>query len=58
MKDLIGEKAKLHIVKNGQDLFYTAVVVDVTDQHITFVDKYNNKYVFLLEYVKEATCQK
>jgi len=53
MKEHIGETVKLHIERNGADLFYTAKVMDVTDTHISFKDKYNINYCFRRQDVVE-----
>ena len=55
MKELIGKTCNIHIEKNKKDLFYTAKVINVTDTHIYFIDKFNEPYVYKLTYLIEAS---
>ena len=50
-----GKRVKLHIIKNGADLFYTALITDVNDTHITFIDKYKKQFTFKLDLVQEIS---
>ena len=49
MKEHIGEIVKLHIDRNGSDLFYTAKILPGTDTHISFIDKYKIPYTYRLQ---------
>jgi len=53
MKQYIGKTCKLHIVVNGKDLFYTAKVKDVSDTHISFIDKFGEDYTFRMTDIVE-----
>jgi hypothetical protein len=54
MKQLIGRSCCLAVCINGRDLFYTAKeVLDVSDTHITFIDRYNKQYTINLNNVVE-----
>ena len=61
MKDWIGKKARIIINVEGSRHTYTAKIIDVTDSHITFIDKFETKYTKILsevldiEEVKEWT---
>ena len=56
MKGLIGKSCKIEVDRNGKSLFYTiSEVLDVTDTHITFLDRYNNQYTYRLQDVVEIS---
>lgn len=46
MNEYIGDTVKLHIDRKGIDLFYTAKILQITDTHISFKDKYDVKYCY------------
>lgn len=48
MKDWIGKKVKIIVNVEGVRYTYTAEVLDVTDSHITFIDKFGTKYSKIL----------
>ena len=53
-KVFLGQSCKMTVVINGKSLFYTVKkVLDISSDHITFVDKFDEKYRYALEYVKE-----
>lgn len=54
MKDLIGKRIKIVVNSTGEDLTFTAIVNQVSDSHITFTDKFNKRYKFLITLVKEV----
>lgn len=54
MKELIGKKTYIIINRGGKDLFFTAIILSVSDIHITFKDKFNKVLSFNIESVKEA----
>lgn len=50
MKQLIGRSCRLTVFLNGKSLFYTAkTVLEVSDTHITFIDKFNERYSYRLQ---------
>lgn len=49
MKEYLNKNVKLHIRRSGADLFFKALVNEVTNTHITFTDKYGKLYTFLIE---------
>ncbi len=54
MKNYIGKPCKLHININDADLFFSAKeVLNVTEEHITFRDKFNKVYTFQCKNVIE-----
>jgi len=55
MEDMIGKKYKITILKqsNNTRLFYTGYIIDVTNIHISFKDKYNILRVFLKTDIEE-----
>lgn len=55
MKQLIGHKCKLHIISKNKNLFYTARILDMTSTHIYFIDKFNVKYIYNLNDIKEIS---
>ncbi|PIN78324.1 hypothetical protein COV14_04140 [Candidatus Woesearchaeota archaeon CG10_big_fil_rev_8_21_14_0_10_33_12] len=46
MKEYTNKQCKLHINIGGKDLFFNAIITDVSDTHISFTDKYNDKFSF------------
>ena len=46
MKHHEGKKCKIHIQRDGKDLYYEADVLSVDESHITFVDKFGKEYTF------------
>ena len=60
MKEWIGKKANISVeivteeggVKGSEVLFYKGTVKDVTDTHLTFVDKYGLTFTYRLSEVK------
>lgn len=55
MKEYIGKTVKLHLIKNGAHLFYTAMVTSVTDTHITFIDRDEKMFSFKVEDIEEIS---
>ena len=53
MKEYLDKTCKIHIAINGKDLFYTARIINVSDTHITFVDKFNETLTFRLQDIIE-----
>jgi hypothetical protein len=53
MKEFISKKCKISIIANKKQLFFIATVQSVTDNHITFLDKYNKLYTFRIKDVFE-----
>lgn len=58
MQEYIGERVKLHIDRDGHDLFYSAKILNITDTHISFLDKFNKKYCYRLTDVVEINDEK
>lgn len=54
MRQFLNKRVKLSLNVNGAKLYYTALIIDATDTHFTFIDKYNNKYCFAIALVEEA----
>ena len=49
MKQLIGSSCRITISLNNSNLQYTVQkVLEVTDKHITFLDKFGGIYVYLI----------
>jgi len=46
MKQYIGKRCKIHILFNGENLFYTADVTGVSTTHISFLDKFKRHYTY------------
>lgn len=44
MKEWIGKKVKISHETNGKTFFYTGKIIEVSDTHITFIDKFGTKY--------------
>jgi len=56
MQQYLNHPCRLHILFEGKNLFYHAKkVTEVTENHITFIDRFNNTYTFRLADIKEAS---
>lgn len=54
MKEWIGKSAKIIIIKDKIKLYFSAkMILDITQEHITFIDKYNFPYTFHKSLVEE-----
>ena len=53
MKRYKDKKVKLIVKVQGQLLNYTAKVLEVSEQHITFYDKFGKVYSYLLKDIVE-----
>lgn len=56
MKQYIGKKVKIHMKVNGNDLFYEAQIISVTETHINFTDKHEKDYLFRILDIIEMRC--
>jgi len=55
MEQYLNKSCKILILINGKCLFYNVKsVTNVSDTHISFLDKYNNSYTYKKEDVKEV----
>ena len=54
MKYLIGRKCKLTIEYGNKLLFFTAKVSNVTDTHISFLDKFDDYFTFNVSDIKQV----
>ena len=55
MKEYIGKNCKIHVNINDNDLFYTAHILDVSDNHISFSDKFNQNFVVRISNIVQMT---
>lgn len=55
MKQYIGQDCRIHLQRGGKDLHFTAHVTDVTDSHITFIDKFGEIFTFRISEVIEVS---
>ena len=46
MKEYLGRNCKIHLNRNGKDLFYTATIDEITRLHLTFTDVFKKTYTF------------
>ena len=54
MNEYIGKKCNILVILNGRYLFYNVrKVLSVTEEHISFIDKFNNNYTYKKENVAE-----
>lgn len=55
MKHLIGKSCKLTLEVNNKILYYTVKqVTDVTETHISFIDKFDDVWSFRIKDIVEA----
>lgn len=54
MGEFINQRVKLHIRKNGANLYFTATITHVSPTHISFLDRYNEPYTFKKAYVEQV----
>lgn len=55
MKQYMGKDCKIHVQRAGKDLYYTAHITDVTDSHITFIDKFGEMLTFRITEIIEVS---
>ena len=53
MKHYENKRCKIHICRNGKNLFYDAIVDSVNNTHISFKDKFKDYYSFRIEDIVE-----
>jgi hypothetical protein len=53
MNHYIGNRAKIHIKRDGINLFFDATILDINQYLISFRDKYNNDYSFKISEIIE-----
>lgn len=41
MREWLNKKVRLSVEIDGRTLYYTATIIDVSDTHITFIDKFD-----------------
>lgn len=58
MEEYINKKVFLRISIDGKTLFYNAVITNVTRTHISFIDKFDQKYCYRIEDVIEIKEEK
>jgi hypothetical protein len=49
MKEFTGKECNILISINNSNLFYKAVIYEITDTHITFKDKFGRFYSYSLD---------
>jgi hypothetical protein len=54
MKYVLGKRCKIVIEVDGKRLFYTVTkVLDISKNHISFIDKFGKSYTYSLDLLKE-----
>lgn len=51
MKEFLNKKVYLEIMANNEKLFFNGIVNSITDQHISFTDKFGANFMFRLSNV-------
>lgn len=49
MQDFGQKQVKIQVRRNNNDLFYTGIIDEITQTHITFTDKFNKQYMYRVE---------
>lgn len=49
----LGKSAKIFILKDGKDLIFTAKIVEIDENHISFIDKFGITFSFNRKFVNE-----
>jgi predicted transcriptional regulator len=44
--NILKQQCKIHIKREGKDLFYTGMINKITDTHIHFTDKFGSSYIY------------
>lgn len=57
MQHYIGNRAKIHVNRDGKDLFFDALIIDVNPFLISFKDKYSKDYSFKISEIIEIKCE-
>ena len=47
MEEYLNKKVKILIAFHNDELFYYATITNVSDTHISFIDKFGKKYTYL-----------
>lgn len=55
MKQHLGLPVKLHLEVDNKNLFYTGIITEITDEHISFKDKFGKPYTFRISSVIEIS---
>lgn len=54
MEQYIGKECKIMIsIKEGIHLIYIARVKSITNNHLSFLDKFNKEYTFKIDHIME-----
>jgi len=53
MKEMVDKTCKIHINKEGKNLFYTGTIKSFTPPMFTFIDKYGELYAFRINDIVE-----
>ena len=46
MEEYLNKQCKIHVRRDDKNLFYLGVVLKVTDDHVTFLDKFENVFTY------------
>lgn len=55
MEQYLGKTCKIRILSRARELFYTGKITEVTELHISFIDKFGESYTFLKSEVCEIS---
>lgn len=55
MNQWLNKRVKIHIRKEGTDLFYHATVTEVTPEHLSFLDRYGKAYTFHRSHIMQVS---
>ncbi|HCY19400.1 MAG TPA: hypothetical protein DHU69_06540 [Deltaproteobacteria bacterium] len=52
MDQFLNKNCKIEVLIDGQRLFFTAKVTDMTKDHILFTDKFGGHYCYKIEHIE------
>ena len=53
MDEFLGKQTNIEIIKDGNTLFFTALITKITNTHISFLDMYNKHYCFKKDFINQ-----
>jgi len=57
-KSFLNKICKIVVHSDNQKLFYTAEIIEISDSHVSFVDKFGIYYSYLISEIIEINTQR
>jgi len=46
MREFLNKKVLIHFFVDGNNKYFTGIITEITDTHISFIDKFNDPYTY------------